>query len=64
MDGGMQRYPLIVNSILDYAAKFHGEQVVATWMAEHPGSTHLVTYKELHKRSQLCSLALKSLGVR
>lgn len=64
MNGLMQKHPLVVNHVLDYAAKFHGEQTVATWMPETPGQTQTVTYKDLHTRSKLCSLALKSLGVR
>lgn len=58
----MQDYPLVVNSILDYAAKFHGEQEIITCTVE--GSVHRYTYGDMHKRSQLCSLALHNLGVR
>lgn len=62
MKGLMQDYPLVVNSILDYAAKFHSEQEVITCTVE--GSVHRYTYADMHKRSQLCSLALHNLGVR
>ena len=61
MKGLMQEYPLVVNSILDYAAKFHGEQEVITCTVEGP--VHRYTYANMHKRAQLCALALKRLGV-
>ena len=62
MHGLMQDYPLVVNSILDYAARYHGEQEVITGTAQH--GVHRYTYSDVHRRSQLCSLALHALGVR
>ena len=62
MKGLMQDYPLVVNSILDYAAKFHGEQEVITCTVE--GGVHRYTYADMHRRSQLFSLAMWNLGVR
>lgn len=62
MKGLMQDYPLVVNSLLDYAAKFHAEQEVITCTVE--GSLHRYTYADMHKRAQLCSLALSNVGVR
>lgn len=62
MKGLMQDWPLVVNSILDYAAKFHGEQEVITCTVEGP--VHRCTYADMHRRSQLCALAMKRLGVR
>lgn len=62
MKGLMQDYPLVVNSLLDYAAKFHGEQEVITRTVE--GCLHRCTYADMHRRAQLCSLALAELGVR
>ena len=62
MHGLMQDWPLVVTKILDYAAKFHGEQEVITCTAEGP--IHRYTYADMHKRSQLCALALQRLGVR
>ncbi|DBB00704.1 hypothetical protein WJX82_010903 [Trebouxia sp. C0006] len=61
MKGLMQDWPLVVNSILDYAAKFHGEQEVITCTVEGP--VHRYTYADMHRRSQLCALAMKRLGV-
>ena len=58
----MQDYPLVVTSILDYAAKFHAEQEVITRTVE--GQVHRYTYVDMHKRCQLCALALWKLGVR
>lgn len=62
MDGLMQDYPLVLNSILDYASKFHAEQEVVTCTLE--GGVHRYTYADMHKRAQLCSLALHHLGIR
>ena len=64
MQGLMQNYPLVLNNILDYAAKFHGEQEVITCAAEAAGATHRCTYADLHQRSQTCALALQRLGVK
>ena len=62
MKGLMQDYPLVVNSILDYASKFHGEQEVVTCTVE--GGLHRYTYADMHRRAQLCALALRKLAVR
>ena len=62
MKGLMQDWPLVVNSILDYAAKFHAEQEVITCTVEGP--VHRYTYADMHRRSQLCALAMIKLGVR
>lgn len=62
MKGLMQDYPLVVTNILDYAAKFHSEQLVITCTAG--GSFHRYTYLDMHRRSQQCALALQRLGVR
>jgi len=62
MKGLMQDYPLVVNRVLEYAAKFHGEQEVITCTPD--GSVHKYNYAEMHKRAQECSLALQKLGVK
>ena len=62
MKGLMQDYPLVVNYLLDYAAKCHAEQEVITCTVE--GNLHRYTYVDMHKRAQLCSLALYDMGVR
>ena len=61
MKGLMQDWPLVVNSVLDYAAKFHGEQEIITCTVEGP--VHRYTYADMHRRSQSCALAMKKLGV-
>lgn len=60
----MQDYPLVVTSILDYAAKYHAEQEVISRTVDGTGGTHRYTYADMHKRAQLCSLAFHKMGVR
>ncbi|CAL8464941.1 g4476 [Coccomyxa elongata] len=62
MRGLMQDHPLLVTNILDYAAKWHGEQVVVSRMVEGP--ILRTTYREIHERARLCALALQRLGVK
>ena len=62
MQGLMQQQPLVVTSILDHAAKWHGEQQVVSVSVE--GAVEVSTYRQCHERARLCALALKRLGVR
>lgn len=62
MRGLMQETPLVVNDILDYAAKFHADQEVVSRNVE--GETVVRTYHEIQRRAQQAALALKSIGVR
>jgi hypothetical protein len=62
MEGGMQRRPLTVTSILEYAGKVHANQEVISRNPE--GDTSISTYATVHKHAQGVSLALKGLGVR
>ena len=48
--------------ILDYAAKFHGEQEVVSRTPE--GGTERCTYAEVARRARACAVALRALGVR
>ena len=57
----MQDWPLVVTNIIDHAAKFHGEQLVVTCTVEGP--VHQYTYADMRRRSQLCALAMRQLGV-
>lgn len=57
----MQTSPLHVNQILDYAATWHGEQEVVSRMCE--GHVLISSYAEVHRRAQLCSVALSNLGL-
>lgn len=58
----MQEHPLVVGSILDHAARWHPEQEVVSVSVE--GAVQRSTYRQLHERSRLAALALRSLGVR
>lgn len=60
-DGTMQHWPLTVTSIIEYAAKWHGEQEVICKTVEGP--TVICTYRDLRDRAKLCALALRKLGV-
>ena len=60
--GTMQLLPLTVNSLLDHAARWHGQQAIVSRMVE--GSIVRSTFKDLHIRSQLVALSLQQLGVR
>ncbi|GLI60112.1 hypothetical protein VaNZ11_002160 [Volvox africanus] len=62
MRGLMQETPLNVCQILDYAAKWHPEQLVISKNVEGPVISY--SYAELHKRARLCSIALAQLGVK
>ncbi|PNH05129.1 Medium-chain-fatty-acid--CoA ligase [Tetrabaena socialis] len=62
MRGLMQESPLNVCQIIDYAAKWHPEQLVISRSVEGPTVSY--TYLDLHRRSQLGAVALRHLGVR
>ncbi|RYD93682.1 MAG: long-chain fatty acid--CoA ligase, partial [Sphingomonadales bacterium] len=59
--GGMQDWPLRVHSILDHAARAHGEQEVVTRTIEGP--IHRTNYAEVARRARQVSAALNRLGV-
>lgn len=60
----MQQQPLLVTSILDYAAKFHSEAEIVSVGGDEPGRVDVSNYRQLAERARLCALALKRLGVR
>ncbi|GLC58946.1 hypothetical protein PLESTB_001420200 [Pleodorina starrii] len=62
MRGLMQETPLNVCQILDYAAKWHPEQLVISRSVEGP--TLVSSYADLHRRARLCAIALGQLGVK
>jgi len=62
MQGLMQDWPLLVPSILDHAARWHGEREVVTRTIEGP--IHRTTYAEIHSRARRVAKALQRLGVR
>ncbi|MDQ4419039.1 AMP-binding protein [Sphingobium sp. DEHP117] len=62
MHGTMQDYPLLLNSFLDHAARWHSDAEVVT--ARGDGSTDRVGYGALRDRSLAVSALLSSLGIR
>ena len=62
MKGLMQDWPLLVSSILDHAALYHGGREVVTRTVEGP--MHRSSYAALHLRARKVAQALTRLGVR
>ncbi len=62
MLGMMQDWPLVVPSILDHAARFHGEREVVSRSVEGPMVRS--TYGEIHSRARKVAKALTKRGVR
>ena len=61
MQGLMQDWPLRVPTILDHAAREHGDQEIVTRGVEGP--IRRCTYRDLHSRARRVAKALKGLGV-
>jgi fatty-acyl-CoA synthase len=61
MQGLMQDWPLLVNTLLDHAKEWHGEREIVTRTVEGP--IHRYTYADLHSRARKCANALARLGV-
>src|SRR5215213_6037596 len=62
MQGLMQRQPLLVSSLLTFAARHHGDGEVVTNAAE--GSRHRCTYREAERRARRLARVLERLGAR
>jgi fatty-acyl-CoA synthase len=62
MLGLMQRQPLLISSLLTFAARHHGEAEIVSNTVEGP--RHRYTYKEAERRARLLARALDRLGVR
>jgi acyl-CoA synthetase (AMP-forming)/AMP-acid ligase II len=62
MQGLMQDWPLRVTSIIDHAARFHGDREVVTRTVEGPITR--TTYKDIHLRARKTAQALTKLGVK
>ena len=62
MEGLMQEFPLLVTSIIDHAARWHGEQEVIS--CEVDGSTVTSSYTDVARNAKLAALSLTRLGVR
>lgn len=62
MKGLMQDWPLRVSTIIDHAARFHGDREIVTRTVEGPITR--TTYKEVHLRARKVAQALARLGVK
>lgn len=61
IDGSIQSFPLTLDSILDHAAKWHGDAEVVTAREGQPN--HHVSYANLRIRAKRVSNVLAALGV-
>ena len=61
MLGMMQDRPLLISSLIDYAALYHGDVEVVSRSIEGP--IHRTTYAQVHQRSKQLAQALIGLGV-
>ncbi len=62
MKGLMQDWPLRVSTIIDHAARFHGDREIVTRTVEGPITR--TTYKEVHLRARKVAQALARLGIK
>ena len=61
MLGLMMDKPLLISSVLDYAAKYHGGTEIVSRTVE--GAIHRYTYAEALGRSKRLAQALQRLGI-
>jgi len=62
MRGLMQDTPLLISSLIDYAAIYHGDVEIVSRTIEGP--IHRTNYREVQKRSKQLANALQHLGVK
>jgi len=62
MRGLMMDYPLLISSLIEYAAQYHGSTEIVSRTCDHP--LHRYTYREAEERSRRLAQALGRLGVR
>ncbi|MDF1736044.1 MAG: AMP-binding protein, partial [Minwuia sp.] len=62
MLGLMQEKQLLIHTLIDYAATYHGRTEIVTRTVEGP--IHRYTYADAHKRSKQLANALTRLGVK
>ena len=62
MLGLMQETPLLISSLIEYAARYHGETSVLTRNLQ--GKLHPSNWREVHSRAKRIAKALLALGVR
>ena len=56
----IQAQPLLISSLIQYAAQYHGEREIVTRTIN--GDIHRTTYAEVYKRTQQLANALEALG--
>ena len=61
MHGLMMNTPLLISSIAEHAAKFHGDREIVSVTADNP--RHRCTYREMVGRSRQLANALEKLGL-
>lgn len=61
MKGLMQDWPLLVHTVIDHAAQYHGDREIVTRSVEGP--IRRTTYKAVHSRARKIANALQSLGL-
>ena len=59
--GLMQETPLLISSLIEYAARYHGDTEIVSRTTD--GRVHRLGYRVLHERSQQLAAALTSRGV-
>ncbi len=62
MKGLMQDWPLLVSTVLDHAARFHGDREIVTRSIEGP--IVRTNYREVHLRARKTAQALRRLGIK
>lgn len=62
MLGMMQDRPLLISSLIEYAALYHGDREIISRSIEGP--IHRTNYRELHARSKKLANALARLGIK
>ena len=62
MKGLMQDWPLLVSTVIDHAARFHGDREIVTRSIEGP--IVRTTYKQVHLRARKTAQALRRLGIK
>lgn len=63
MKGLMQDWPLLVHTIIDHAAQYHGDREIVTRAVEGTG-LRTTTYGKVHARARQVANALAALGIR
>ena len=62
MRGLMMDTPLLISSLIEYAARYHGDTEIVTRTLEGP--IHRYTYRDAHQRSKQLANVLRSLDVK